>query len=125
MNGIQSNNRTNDRPAELNFTALQQTSDAEASHLGRSVVVTSQPVVLQLDNMSPPAYSAIDHDPPPSYFEVTGQNALPQEEERSSAPPRRRVEVSDNETCKRPDKDEMVAYCIVGGCLTLLACSFC
>lgn len=125
MNGVQSNNRTNDCPAELSFTALQQTAVVEASHLGRSVAITSQPVTLQLDDMSPPAYSEIDRDPPPSYLEVTRQNVLPPAEERSPVPPRRRVEVSNNEGCKCPDRDEMIAYCLLGGCVTLLACSFC
>ena len=125
MDGVQSNNRVNNYPAELSFSALQQTADVEASHLGRSVAVTSQPVTLQLDNMSPPAYSEIDRDPPPSYHEVTRQNALPPEEERSPAQPRRRVEASDNEGCRLPDRDKMIAYCLLGGCATILACSFC
>ena len=125
MDGIQSNNRMHDSPAEMSFSALQQTADAEASHLGRSVAVTSQPVTLQLDNMSPPAYSEIDHNPPPPYLGVTRQNALPPEEERSSAAPRRRVEVSNDESFKCPDKDEIIAYSIVGVCVTILACSFC
>ena len=126
MHGVQSSNRVNDCPAELSFAALLHTADAEASsHLGRSVAITSQPVTLQLDNMSPPAYSEIDRDPPPSYLEVTRQNALPPEEERSPAQPRRRVEASDNESCKLPDKDDVFAFCLVGGCAALLFCSFC
>ena len=125
MDGVQSNNRVNNCPAELSFSALQQTADAEVSHLGRSVAITSQPVTLQLDNMSPPAYSEIDRDPPPPYHEATRQNALPPEEERSPAQPRRRVEVPDNEGCKLSDKDDVFAFCLVAGCTALLVCSFC
>ena len=86
MHEIRSNSGSVGCPAVLSVATLEQTASSEVNHLGRSVVVTSQPVALQFGNLSPPAYSEIDQAPPPSYQEATGQINQPREEESSPIP---------------------------------------
>ena len=84
MHEIQSNGGAAGYPAGLSFATLEQTASSRVNHLGRSVAVAPQPVVLELGYLSPPAYSEIDRAPPPPYLEATGQINCPREEESTS-----------------------------------------
>ena len=86
MHEIQSNGGAAGYPAGLSFATLEQTASSRVNHLGRNVAVAPQPVVLELGNLSPPAYTEIDRAPPPSYQEATGQTNRSREEESTSIP---------------------------------------
>lgn len=86
MREIQSNGGAAGYPAGLSFATLEQTASSRVNHLGRSVAVAPQPVVLELGYLCPPAYSEIDQAPPPPYLEATGQINRPREEESTSIP---------------------------------------
>ena len=116
MHDIQGNRGAAGYPAGLSFAMLEQTASSGVNHFGRSVAVAPQPIVLELGNLAPPAYSEIDHAPPPSYLEATGQINQPREEELSSIPDQR----GDNSTDKCWNSfKELSLSCMVGGCLGL------
>ena len=109
-------------PAELCFASPQQT--AGASHLGRDVTIISQPVMLQLEDVSPPPYSEIVHTPPPSYLDATGQNACPQEVEVVSVSAQRGVGYpsADPSNCLDGEK-KVLGFCGAGLCVACLVCA--
>lgn len=124
MHEIRSNNGAVGYRAGLSFATLEQTASSGVNHLGRSVAVAPQPVVLELGNLSPPGYSEIDrappayseigHAPPPSYQEVTRQINQPLEEESSSIADWPEDDSADR--CWKRFKD-ISLICLAGGCV--------
>lgn len=125
MHGVQSDSRAFAQPAELSFTTLQQTAGDGANHRGRDVVITSEPVMLKLGDISPPPYSDIYHAPPPSYLEATGQEAEPRHVEASPAPAQRRLEDPNCCSCRCLEDETVFACCLLASCVASLACSAC
>ena len=112
MHEIQSNSGAAGYSAGLSFAMLEQTASFRVNHFGRSVAVTPQPVVLELGNLAPPAYSEIDQDPPPSYLEAAGQQ--PRAEESSSILDQ--WEDNSADKCWKNFKNLSLS-CLVGCCL--------
>ena len=103
----------------------QQTAEAGASHQGRRVAITSQPVMLQLDDVSPPPYSEIAHAPPPSYLDATRQNARPREVETVPVSAQRGVEDPADGSCNCLDGKTVLSLGIAGCCVAGLVCALC
>ena len=112
-------------PDKMCFATPQQTAGAGAGHQGRGVAITSQPVMLQLDDVSPPPYSEIAHAPPPSYFDATRQNARPREVETVSVSAQREIEDPADESCNCLDGKTVLSLGIAGCCVGGLVCALC